>query len=122
MLARSVATRSGDLARYFMVAPFSPQNVQWFLAPHQQPRELSNGSLTSRVPPSGRRPTSFIRAKNSSYSGVGSSSILPSGALGGVESTSPSRRQSTPGMPLGSPCSSDARSAGNAVSASPDTP
>jgi hypothetical protein len=29
------------MARYIMVPPLRPQNVQWERSPHQQPREVS---------------------------------------------------------------------------------
>jgi hypothetical protein len=42
----SDSTRSAGLLRNPIVVPFRPQNVHCDFAPHQQPRELSNGSLT----------------------------------------------------------------------------
>ncbi len=37
-----------------MVAPLSPQKVQWCLAPHQQPRADSKGIVTCLVGSSNR--------------------------------------------------------------------
>src|SRR6185312_5680712 len=42
-------TFSTLLERYSMPERFSPQKVQWFFSPHQQPRDVSIGSINSRA-------------------------------------------------------------------------
>ena len=48
--AISSNARSGDLLRNAIVSPLRPQNVQWCLAPHQQPREVSTTTCTAAPP------------------------------------------------------------------------
>ncbi len=44
--AISSNARSGDLLRNAIVSPLRPQKVQWCLAPHQQPRDVSTTTCT----------------------------------------------------------------------------
>src|SRR4051794_721375 len=55
----------GDMDRYCIVRPLSPQNVQCDFSPHQQPRDVSKKSKGST---SGQRSESD--ARKSSYSRI----------------------------------------------------
>ena len=61
----SSTTRAGGFLRNAIKEPFSPQNVQWDLAPHQHPLELSNRIATSGHS-SARKGLRPRRSKNSS--------------------------------------------------------
>src|SRR5690554_5192816 len=77
----SCRKRCGDLLRNPIEWPFSPQNVQWDFAPHQQPRELSNSSTGATCCAA---ELLLLAAKYVEKSGIGRLSIGSTGRAGGV--------------------------------------